>query len=60
MSANYLIEFRRIGAVMKVTAIDPATGLEATIQGPVNAGETLLSQTAIRKLDYLIRRRNEA
>lgn len=54
MSQNYLIEFRRIGALVKVTALDPVTGIEATIQGPVTAGEAILSQSAARKLEYLI------
>ncbi len=49
-----LYEMRRIGNVVKVTAIDCVTGTEASIQGPANAPATLLRQNACRKLEYVL------
>lgn len=55
---GYFIEFQRVGHVVKVTAVDPASGLEAVIQGPASAGEHLLAQSAVKKLEFLLRKRN--
>ena len=52
-----LLEFRQIGAVVKVTAVDPETQLEVSIQGPASAGEAALQRTAIAKLRYALARR---
>lgn len=55
---SYLIEYQRVGSIVKVTAIDPATGTEAVIQGPATAGERMLAQAAIKKLEYLLRQKH--
>lgn len=39
---------------MKATAIDSATGTEASIVGPANAGRDVLAQAALAKLKYLL------
>ncbi|MPY69345.1 MAG: hypothetical protein GEU92_04590 [Alphaproteobacteria bacterium] len=49
-----LFEFTRIGNAVKVTAIDPVTGTEASIVGPASVGETILQNNALRKLDYVL------
>jgi hypothetical protein len=54
---DVLLEFHRIGAVVKVSAVDPATLTEVCISGPANAGEAALGQAAIRKLRYVLARR---
>jgi len=54
-----IFEFLRVGASVKVTAIDTATGIEATIVGDPAAGETTLKRLAKQKLDYVIAKRNE-
>lgn len=51
---EYLIEFVRIGNSIKVSAIDPVTGIEASIVGPANLSEALLSSNAIAKLRYVL------
>jgi len=56
MNNEYLIEFRQIGQIVKVTAVDPASQTEATIQGPASAGQALLARNAIRKLEYLLKK----
>jgi len=56
-----LLEFRRIGAAVKVTAVDPRTLVEVSIVGPAAAGEPVLTRNAIAKLDRALeRRRREA
>ena len=45
-----LFEVVRIGIHAKVTAIDPITGIEATVLGPARASESELKTLAVRKL----------
>lgn len=52
-----LLEFRRIGNVVKVTATDAATLTEVTIQGPANASRESLRRTAVAKLNYVLARK---
>lgn len=47
------VEFVVQGAFVKATAIDAASGLEASIVGPANAPRATLSAAALRKLDYV-------
>jgi hypothetical protein len=49
-----LLEFHRIGAVVKVSAIDPVTNTEVVVQGPASASQEQLSRTAIAKLRYVL------
>lgn len=49
-----LFEFRRVGAYVKVSAIDAATGTEVSIVGDASAGQTQLKMTALRKLEYVL------
>ena len=55
-----LLEFQQVGAAVKVTAVDPETQVEVSIQGPASAGEAALRRTAIAKLRYALARRNGA
>ena len=55
--SDFLIEFVRIGNSVKVSAIDPATGVEASIAGPAYLGEARLSSNAIAKLRYVLARK---
>lgn len=54
---GYYLEFQAIGNSVKVCAIDPASGLEVSIVGPANQGQELLTRTAVRKLEYMLRKR---
>ena len=54
-----LIEFHRVGAYVKVSAVDPETLTEVSIVGDPLAGEEALTRTAVRKLDYVLKRRRE-
>ena len=48
------------GAYAKATAIDSATGLEASVVGPANASRAALGDAAKRKLEYLIRKKTQS
>jgi hypothetical protein len=45
-----LFEFYRVGAYVKVSAVDPVTYTEVQIMGPAGAERELLERIAIRKL----------
>jgi phage head maturation protease len=55
-----ILEFHHVGAYVKVSAIDTATLTEVSIVGDPAAGEAALKQAAIRKLDYVLKRKAEA
>lgn len=54
---NVIIEFHRVGAYVKVSAVDPRTLTEVSIVGDPNAGEEMLARAAIRKLQYVMGRK---
>jgi hypothetical protein len=41
-----IYEIRRVGTVAKATAVDVATGIEASITGPANAAEFSLREAS--------------
>ena len=51
-----IFEFLRVGGAVKVTAVDTATGTEATIVGDPAAGEATLCRVARQKLAYVMAR----
>lgn len=56
---DFLIELVRIGNSVKVSAIDPATGVEVSIVGPANLSDAQLSSNAIAKLRYVLARKKQ-
>jgi hypothetical protein len=56
-AGEVFIEFVVNGNVVKVTAIDSATGLEASIVGPAGGAREALTQAAVKKLKYLLKKR---
>lgn len=52
-----IFEFIPVGSIVKVSAIDTKTMTEAVIQGPASAGEATLRANAMRKLEYLMRKK---
>ena len=58
MAGEIFVEFVRLGNTVKATAIDPATGLEASIIGPASASQAVLAQAARRKLDYVAKKKS--
>ncbi len=59
-SRDYIIEFIQVGDYVKVSAVDPVSGVEACIVGAPSAGETTLTRTAVRKLQYVLAKRSGA
>ncbi|MDP6692377.1 MAG: hypothetical protein QF384_23005 [Alphaproteobacteria bacterium] len=56
---SYLVEFQAIGNSVKVSALDPVTLVEVSIVGPATASEAELSALAVRKLEYMLRKRTD-
>lgn len=54
--SEILFEFQRVGAYMKVTAIDAATATEVSVAGPASGSTELLKRTAIAKLQFVLKR----
>ena len=52
-----IFEFLRIGAAVKVTAVDVESGIEAAMVGDPNAGQETLRRLAKQKLDYVMSRK---
>ena len=52
------VEFVVQGSVVKVTAIDSASGTEASVMGPSGAPRAALSEAAVRKLKYVMQRKS--
>lgn len=56
---DIIFEITPIGNTVKVTAIDAETGVEVSIQGPATAGQETLKINAVRKLKYMIEKKNK-
>jgi hypothetical protein len=52
-----LIEFRRIGDAVKVSAVHVASDTEVCLVGPAGAGEPALKTAVLNKLAYVMGRR---
>lgn len=57
MAGEIYVEFVILGNSLKATAIDPETGLEATVIGPANAAQSTMAQAARRKLEFMARKK---
>jgi hypothetical protein len=51
------VEFIVHGATVKATAIDAKTGIEASTLGPIGAARQVLGTAAVRKLEYVLKKR---
>ena len=52
-----IIEFFPIGQLVKVTAMDVKSLTEISIQGPKSAGEETLKLNAMRRLEYVLKKK---
>lgn len=48
------LEFHQVGHLVKVSAIDSKSLTEVSIMGPANESREVLKNTAIRKLHYVM------
>ena len=53
-----IFEFHPVGNFVKVTAMDTQSLTEISIQGPKNAGEEMLKRNAMKRLAYVMRKKN--
>jgi len=52
-----IIEFAKIGQIVRVSAMDSQTLTEISIQGPASAGEETLKRNAIKRLEYVLKKK---
>lgn len=57
-SGEVYLEFIPIGNMVRVNAIDAATGVEVTIAGPKNSPKSQLERTALAKLKYVLNKKS--
>lgn len=55
--ARIIYEFIQIGANVKVSAIDVATGVEVSVTAPTSAPVETMKAAARRKLNYVLAKR---
>ncbi|MBM3598344.1 MAG: hypothetical protein FJX35_09035 [Alphaproteobacteria bacterium] len=55
---DIIIEFSRVGAYVKVTAVDPVSLMEASIVGPASSSPETLKRTALQKLRFVLSKRS--
>jgi hypothetical protein len=58
--SEVLFEFVPCGNVIKVTAVEPKTRLEAVVVVPVSLDVEQMKQLAIQKLTYLLKKQTES
>lgn len=52
-----IFEFQPMGAYVKVSAMDVKTLTEISIQGAATASEALLKRNAVRRLEYVLKKK---
>jgi hypothetical protein len=52
-----IIEFFPVGAYVKVSAMDTASLTEISIQGPASAGQEMLKRNALKRLEYVMKKK---
>ena len=52
-----IIEFIPVGHIVRVSAIDTATLTEIVIQGPVSAPKETLERNALKRLEYVMKKK---
>lgn len=52
-----IVEFTPMGNITKVTAMDTKTLIEVIISGPSNVPQAILKQNAIKRLEYVLRKK---
>lgn len=52
-----IFEMAPMGKFMRVSAIDTKTLTEITVQGPVNAPHEVLKQNALKRLEYVMKKK---
>lgn len=51
-----IFEFRPVGNIMRVSAMDVATMTEVVVQCPLTAGEGIFKKMGLQRLEYVLRK----
>ncbi len=57
MGREVIFEFFPVGHVVRVSAMDTKTLTEISIQGPASASEEILKKNALKRLDYVMKKK---
>ena len=52
-----IFEFRPVGNIMRVSAMDTKTLTEVVVQCPLGAGEGAFKRSALMRLEYVLRKK---
>ena len=52
-----IFEFFPVGNIVRVSAMDTKTLTEISIQGPASAGEATLKANALKRLEYVMKKK---
>ncbi|MEM6781288.1 MAG: hypothetical protein AAF569_05445 [Pseudomonadota bacterium] len=52
-----IVEYRPVGNVIRVSAMDAKTLTEVSTQGPAGTLEDILKRNAIKRLEYVLRKK---
>jgi hypothetical protein len=53
-----ILEYAQVGQIMRVSAIDVSSLTEISTQGPVSAGQEVLKRNALKRLEYVLKKKN--
>lgn len=54
---SIIIEYLQVGSLVKVSAFDERSLIEASISGPANTPQNILQRNVIRRLEYVMRKK---
>ncbi len=54
-----IFEFHQMGNLIKVSAMDVKTLTEVIIQAPANASEQIMKHNAMKRMEFVLRKKGE-
>ena len=52
-----IIEMAPVGSLVRVSAMDTKTLTEVIVSGPASAGEAVLKRNAVKRLEYVMKKK---
>lgn len=52
-----ILEYAPVGNIVKVSAMDVQTLTEVSVQGPASAGQEMLKRNALKRLEYVLKKK---
>ena len=59
LDKRVIVEFVKVGAYVKVSAMDPTTRVEVSIVGDPSMSQATLERTVVQKLKYVLNKRKQ-